>query len=320
MPELPEVLLSALWLNDTLKGCEITNMKILTGRYSRHPLNGEELFRKYKPFKINEINSKGKFLWFDLTGKNDKSYYILNRFGLEGEWGFTKEKHSGLQFTIIDKDNIKSELYFTDSRNFGTVEIVNNKNRLNTELNKLGPDFLKTPFTEQEFYNRIEDYVTKKTNKIIKARGNQKIVTVLMNQTASGGLGSGLGNYLTAEILYYAEISPHTTMKQLYEDKKTAFILADSIKYITKLAFLEANVGYLAHLDPSMSTFIKKLRKNIDNNKNHENNYHSDTILDEKDTFTFQVYGKKYDPFKNPVKPDKIIPGRTTYWVPAIQK
>lgn len=315
MPEVVEVCLTALWLNEKLAGKELTKLVVLGGRYSRHTLEGLSLIDSYGPFKINEINSKGKFLWFELTGKNNKTYYILNRFGLEGEWGFTKQEHSGIQLVIGALN-----LYFTDSRNFGTIEIVNNKKSLDRELDKMGPDLLKTTFTNDEFYKRVEDYVTKGKGSIVKTRGDKEIIKVLMDQSISGGLGSGLGNYLGVEILYDSEISPHKTMKQLYQDKKLVFKLAKSIKYILKLSFLTTNIGYLEHLDESMASFIKKLRKEINDDKNNPYNFHPDIVFDKNDEFKFKVYRQKLDPLGNSVIADKIITGRTTYWAPVVQR
>ncbi|QKF93701.1 formamidopyrimidine-DNA glycosylase [Fadolivirus algeromassiliense] len=314
MPEVVEVCLTSLWLNDKLNGMKIKKINVLGGRYSRHPLKGKNYIEKYSPFTINKIDSKGKFLWFELTGKDGNSYYILNRFGLEGEWGFTKETHSGLEFEIND-----TKLYFTDSRSFGTVEIVNDKTKLDKELDKMGPDFLKTTFTNNEFYNRIEKYITNDTGKIVKARGDKEIIKVLMDQTIKGGIGSGLGNYLSVEALYNAKISPYKKISEIYKDKTLVNSLAASIKYIVKLSFLDASTGYLEHLDEGMASFIKKLRKDVNNNQNNQFNYHPDVVLKDSDKFSFKVYRQKKDPKGNPVQGDKIIPGRTTYWVPSVQ-
>ena len=319
MPEVVEVCLTALWLNEKLSNKKLTKVTILGGRYSRHPLIGLDFINKYQPFTINKIDSKGKLLWFELTDQKNKHYYILNRFGLEGEWSFTKQEHSGLQFTIIDDSNKELNAFFIDPRNFGTVEIINDQKKLNKELGKLGPDFLKTSFTSQEFYDRITKYITRNGKSIVSTRGNKEIIKVLMDQTISGGLGSGLGNYLSVEILYDCKISPHKKMSDIYNDKQLVYNLANSIKYIIKLSYLNANIGYLEHLDSDMASFIQKLRKEIIDNKNHENNYHPSVILSENDKFTFRVYRQKKDPDGNPIKADKIIATRTTYWSPAVQ-
>lgn len=317
MPEIVEVCLTALWLNEKLSNKELTKVKIMGGRYSRHPLKGLIYITTYGPFKINKVDSKGKFLWFELSDKNNKQYYILNRFGLEGEWGFKQQEHSGLQFTITDSPGKEMELYFTDSRNFGTVEIVNDVRKLNKELAKMGPDLLKVPFTNKEFYDRIENYVTRGTGSIVKTRGDKEIIKVLMDQTISGGIGCGLGNYLSVEILYDCKISPHKQIKDIYDDKPLANKLAHSIKYILKLSFLTASIGYLEHLDPDMVSFIKKLRTEID--KKHIYNFHPEIQLDKNDVFSFKVYRQKKDPHGNLIKADKIIGNRTTYWSPLVQ-
>ena len=68
-----------------------------------------------------------------------------------------------------------------------------------------------------------------------------------------------------------------------------------------------------------MSTFIKQLRNDIKLNRNHKYNFHKNVKLKRGDKFTFQVYGQNKDPLGNPIKKDKIIVGRTTYWSPKVQ-
>jgi len=316
MPEVVEVCLTALWLDKKLSGKILDDIKVLGGRYSRHTMPGLTQFKKHKPFKIEKVDSKGKFLWFQLKNKDNETYYILNRFGLEGQWGFTKELHSGVEFVI--KNNITEKvtnLYFTDSRNFGTMAITNNIVDLNNELNKLAPDFLKTPFTNQEFHNRIKDVIYTKTGKLT-AYANKEIIKVLMDQTA---LGSGIGNYLAAENTFLGKISPHKKLKEIYENRTLSNNLAKAIRYNAKLVYMTAKMGYLEHLDPKMEKFINELREEIKKDNDHKYNFQPDVKLKKNDVFSFQVYRKKQDPFGNPVKTEKIIPGRTTYWSPTIQ-
>ena len=129
-----------------------------------------------------------------------------------------------------------------------------------------------------------------------------------MDQTKNSGLGSGLGNYLSVEILYDCNISPYTKMKKLYENKKLAFKLANAIKYIVKLSFLDASIGYLEHLDKGMSSFIKNLRKDINSDTKHKYNFHPDIVLTGKENFSFRVYRQKKDSLGNEVVGSKIIP------------
>src|SRR5690606_16237701 len=102
------------------------------------------------------------------------------------------------------------KLYFNDVRNFGNMEITNNIEILNNKLNSLAPDFLKEDFTNNEFHQMIVSYVHV-NNKLSQARMNKEIVKVLMDQNS---IGSGIGNYLVAEILFKAKISPYTKLKK----------------------------------------------------------------------------------------------------------
>jgi formamidopyrimidine-DNA glycosylase len=314
MPEVVEVCYTAIYLNDKLKDSKITNIKILGGRYSRHPMRGLNYFKQNLPMKVKKVDSKGKFLWFELYGKSNNDFYILNRFGLEGGWGFTKQNHSGVEFTIKDKNNKIKKLYFTDMRNFGTIEMTSRRSDLDKELNMLGPDFLKTSFTEKEFYGRIENYILNKKGEIIKSRGDKEIIKVLMDQKSNLALGSGLGNYLAVEALYRAKISPYKKVKNIYEDRKLSNKLSKAIKYVVKLSYRTATIGYFTNLDQN---WIKKFRSNIDEKNKY--NFHPNIKIGNA-KFKFNVYRQKTDPKGNKVKGDKIINGRTTYWTPSIQK
>lgn len=319
MPEVVEVCLTALWLNHELKNAILSDVKVLGGRYSRHTMPGLSDFKKSNIYKIIKIDSKGKFMWFELVDKNNNCLYILNKFGLSGEWGFDKQDHSNVEFTIKVGTKMR-KVYFTDPRNFGTIEFTTDVKRLNKELAKLGDDFLKLPFTNSEFYDRIDDYVKRGGDTIIKTRYNKEIIKILMDQTVKNGIGSGLGNYLSVSVLYHAKMSPYTPIGKLHKNKALANKLATSIRYIVKFAYLTANIGYLEHLDQGMASFLNKLRKDIEKNPKHPYNFQSSIKIKSGDEFQFEVYGQSEDPYGNPVKADKIIPGRTTYWAPAVQK
>jgi len=281
-------------------GHNITKIKIVSGRYLKKSITG--LDNLTFPLKIISINTKGKFLWFVL--KNDKGdiCYLLNTFGLTGEWSFDKLEHCSVKFTIKKNDNADElYLYFCDVRNFGTIQFTNNDKILNKKLNELAPDMLQSNISEKDFTDIIKSLKNKK----------QKIVQVLMSQNKKTGIISGLGNYLVPEILYRARISPHKKINELSSNDIS--ILYAKIKYVLKLCYLTNNTPYVAHL----SSFLKKHTDNV--KKGKYPNYLRDVKIG-NDKFQFLVYRKKIDLDGNEIIGEKILNGRTTYWCPSVQK
>lgn len=294
MPEVVEITLTAQWLNSECKNKNLEQINILSGRYTHKPI--QNLNKLKFPLKIKSIKSKGKMMYFILSDVDNKEYYIVNRFGLTGEWTTIKNNHSHIEFVVSG-----ISYYFSDYRNFGTIDIYLEKSDLQAELDRLAPDALQSNYTCDEFYDRIVKY------RNTEARRNREIIKVLMDQTNKDGICSGLGNYLSVEILYHARISPRRQMNNISRDDSNR--LCESIKYITKLSYVSSDSGYLEHLDPEMKKYITKFR--------NTKNYHPETNVNGK--FEFTVYQQKVDKLGNPVRKDKIITGRTTYWVPNIQ-
>ena len=134
--------------------------------------------------------------------------------------GYYSIKHNNIEFIY---DNIT--YYFNDMRNFGNL-IVSNKENLNTKLNLLGIDVLN-PINEFSLF--IE--------KICKPKNLNKLIGILLlDQT----IVAGCGNYMRAEVLYFAKINPYTKLKDL-TDKN----LKDIYKYLKKIAFIfyDKNLG-----------------------------------------------------------------------------
>ena len=283
MPEVSEVALTAEILSTHLKNKKLISFDFVAGRFTKKSPVGYEDFVAALPLKVKKIGSKGKFLWFDLVEKKgNKHWYIMNTFGLTGMWSLFEPNYTKAVLTF----NKNKVAYFSDMRNFGTFKFSSDPSELSNKLNELGPDFLK----EDDF-----DLSDIKKYKIA-------IVKILMDQKK---VGSGLGNYLTAEILYRAKISPHRLGNTLSNaDIKN---LTHWIKYVTKLSYVNNHIGYMENLENEAEKIKRK-------------NYHPDIKLKNKESFEFLVYRKKTDPQGNKVKADTIIKGRTTYWVPAVQK
>jgi formamidopyrimidine-DNA glycosylase len=288
MPEVAEVALSAEILSHYFLNKQLLAVDLISGRYTKILPNGTQNkpkgydeFVQALPLKLTKIDSKGKLLWFEYKNAKGKMYYVMNTFGLHGLWSTIQPRHLRVAFSF--SNNMAA--YYGDQINYGTFQFTDNKDILDKKLKSLGPDFLKDDnFT----LDKITSY-------------DKPVVELLMDQKK---LGSGIGNYLVAEILYRAKISPHRKGSSL--KPKEIRDLTYWIKYITKLSYAQNDIGYMVNLAGD----VKKLKKK---------NYHPDIVLDGND-FEFQIYKQKNDPLGNPVKADSIIKGRNTYWVPAIQR
>lgn len=250
-------------------------------------------------FLITNIYSKGKFLWFELVDDNGKKIFILNTFGLTGKWCFKKLKNVRIILTIENK----FELYYCDQINYGTFKITDDVNMFNKKIIELGRDLLRQPYTKDEFFNKVKQIKSKR-----------EIIKILMSQD-NKGIGCGIGNYLSCEILYVAKISPYKKFFEL------------SIEEITSLWFAITNVIARFYIKND-TDYIEHLRESaiIDNN-NDLRFIKNDNITGKNKNITsallydgFLIYSKDYDPYGNEVKKSKIITGRITHWVEKLQK
>lgn len=250
------------------------------------------------PLIIKEIDSYGKILWFEVIDNNKNIFYIVNTFGLKGFWS----NSTGNVCFYFDIE----KMFFNDSIYFGSLTVLSKK-EFEKKLNSLAPDFLRTEFTTADFINWVKSFVKKN-----KKRENIPIVKILLEQKKSSGLGSGLGNYLVAEILYFSKLSPHKKLSELSPNQLKT--LADTIKFKTKLFYMNNSTPYIPHL----KKFIKSHRKSV--SKGIFPNFHPLIHIDENQPSNYFVYKQKLDPNGFKIIKEEIVKGRTTYWCPSIQK
>jgi formamidopyrimidine-DNA glycosylase len=218
MPEVVEIRRYVDFIKKHMLDIPITNLKILNGRYKKHgPFEGYTNIKKSLPVKIIHVNSKGKFLYITF----DNGSVLFSTLGLSGGWTFNPKNTQEFKFPNLveylneatvqeyhDKSlnhlNVQFEtkrgsLYFFDTLSYGTMKVIQNIDELNKKLNKLGPDIMDINTDLNTFKMRLEKYKKK------------KIGLVLMNQKVI----SGIGNYLRADSLWVAKISPHRLIKNI---------------------------------------------------------------------------------------------------------
>ena len=254
MPEGPEINFMTYTIHKKYHNALLNDIKVVSGRYTRHPLpEGFDNLVEHLPSKIESIKNKGKFIYMTL-----KDNSIL---GIKLNYGHLVEedgKHCNIHF-----ETSKGTFYMDDVRNFGTLTVLN-KETLQNQLDKIGPDLLNETVSFKEFETKV-----KKHPKI-------KIGIFLIKQEYF----SGIGNYVRAESLYIAKISPFRLNKDLSDNEIKD--IYEAVLYILRKAF--------SCLKDHGTNIIKK------------------------------VYEQKTTPDNEPVIREKLETARNIYWVPSIQK
>jgi len=267
MPEGPECTIQAEGLNDICQNRVLTNVEVLSGRYTRTPIVNLD---KITNQKIIKISNKGKFIYWVF----DNGFNLFSTLGMSGVYLTTQGTHSRVRFTL-DKN---LDVWYNDVRNFGTMKVATQA-ELAQKLSEIGPDMLNSPCSYNEF-DRIF------SNKRI---ANKNLACFLLDQKRL----SGIGNIYKSEICYRAAVNPSRTLSSFSEAEKLR--IYSNIPIVLKLAY--------AAKGSSQKDF-----KNVDGEDGRFLNAHA------------QVYRKTQDPLGNPVLQAELGDGRTTWWVPEVQK
>lgn len=285
MPEGPEVKTIVDGLNDELKGKTLTDVTFTCGegggKYREKCPSDYEGFIERLPLRLSQVKCRGKFIWFRFYRvivhedgfKTKEKTYIAGGLGMAGIWQFSEAipKHTCMTLNFKGVE----PLHFVDQRHFANVYFYLSAHQLECKLSEIGPDWLNDSISLDEF------------STILTSHPRTNINNFLMNQKYV----SGIGNYIKAEMLYRARISPHRKVSSLSEDD-------------------------IRNLYTSM---ISVMEKSYQKRGMSQENY---VDLDgEKGDYAslLQVYRREYDPKGNKVKAEKMGAGRTTYWVPDLQ-
>ena len=122
MPEGPEVKTTVDFLK-TYTGKTISSFSVLSGRYTKKD-GIKNISNVNFPAKIENVNCKGKFIYFTISYENNnKKCYLFNTLGMTGMWSNKITKHA--RFAITFNEDLV--LYYNDTRNFGTLKFVMSK-------------------------------------------------------------------------------------------------------------------------------------------------------------------------------------------------
>jgi DNA-formamidopyrimidine glycosylase len=274
MPEGPEVRTFADWLHQELVGTTLQRIDYNDlSRYAKKTgLEHSTTLNELCPLEIIDIDARGKKILFCLEKKETGAlYFLVSSPMMEGKWTWQVGKHSGLWLELTDERKI----YFDDARHFGTLEIFLTQELFLDRMGEIGPDLLVDDISDEEWLKKIRN----------KRLSRKKIGVYLMEQKYF----SGIGNYLRAEILYAAKISPHRLLSTLTEFE--SLLIFHEARRLLRESYEAQGASLATYTSPYGG----------------------------KGSFRVLVYAQSQDPQGNPVVAEDIGDKRTTHWVPAIQ-
>lgn len=266
MPEIPEVKLTVDFLNKALQGKNITEWIFSGGRYTEDYPEGYDEFDIALPLTVEEVNCKGKFIYFTLSDCEGGKYFIMHSLMMTGRW---QKIHDDYCKWFVEVDD-GTTLWFRDPRAFATVKFTTDEDVLNQKLNSLGPDIMKPEFTLPLFKDLAKKYPTR------------NVCAFLMDQNVI----SGCGNYIKAEVLYDAKISPQRRMREINDAELE--LIYQSLCVIPRISYNNKGLSLRDYA-------------NEDGKQGHHDR-------------DLKIYGKKW------ARRTKTADGRTTYWDPNHQE
>ncbi len=267
MPEGPEVRRYAIDLSKVVTGRSLQSVSIVSGRYAKTAPEGIEDFQEALSLNVLGTGVHGKFMYWLLEG----TWSIWSTLGMTGAWSSNPSKHTRFKF-ILDGETV----YYNDIRNFGTMKFVKGPQPLINKLKKLGPDLLSEKCDDDLFISRL------------RSQDSKLIVQALMDQSVV----AGVGNYIKADSLWLAEISPHRKVGDISDEELRK--LNNAIRDVMVSSFESggATLRSYAQFDGSAGEYGSR----------------------------FLVYNRKVDQDGNSVIKEKTKDGRSTYWSPDRQK
>lgn len=273
MPEGVEVKISSELIRPLIIN-KVVSMALPSGngRYASSAPEGYADFHKSlftNIVHISDVQVKGKFMYWSF----DHDWYLFNTFGMTGQWSPDKGKHPCFSFSLEDG----SSIHFNDPRHFGTIKFVQGRQKLLEKLNELGWDPLNHGMNDT-WTNYVVGLCARKT---------KTIGELLMDQS----IFAGVGNYIRAEALYLAKISPWRQANLMKKDEILS--LCQALVDVMKESYAHQGATILTYKDAYGA----------------EGRYSS----------CFKVYGQKKDPLGNPIMKQTSPEGRSIHWCPAIQ-
>jgi len=292
MPELPEVEVVRLFLDNHLINKTISDLKIITPKSfigNSKLVEGQKIIKTSRLGKqlslhlgnnliiLFHLKMTGQIIFIPLLSKGEtrrEGDFVFGHPTPKEDKTSLPNKSTRLVFTFSDA----SKLFFNDQRKFGWVKILNQAELVEAQKN-LGLDILSPQFTSKYFYQQLQ-----KTSRPIKL--------VLLDQSNF----AGIGNIYANDALFLAKIHPSNSSKKI--TLKKAILLRD---FLIKIMIESIKAGGSTAKD---------------------NKYIHPDGSSGQHQFSFQVYQREKEPClicQTPIKKVKIG-GRGTFFCPLCQK
>ena len=277
---------SADYLHGLLVGKKAINVFTLSaGRYSNKFPDGHleflEAVGTYGHPIIEDVNVHGKFMYWTVQFEGEtEPWFLWTTYGMSGQWLTRQDKHAAYG------------LYFYDpadpSGSCSELYFVDPRH-FGTLKWVRGRQLLKKKLLTlgpDILAASIPDHVS--LAKRCSKKPDAEICKVLMDQRTI----AGVGNYIKSEALYRAAISPKRLVKDI--DPSEWRVLCESIVAVATESYESQGSTISTYKNPDGSTG--------------------------KGQFKFRVYGQAMDPNGRKVISEQTTDGRTSWWVPDIQK
>lgn len=233
MPEGPECHLYAHQLHTACAGKWFINANIVGGAFVDKPRFAEfrellQTFNSQMPQRIESVQCKGKFIYFTFHPRDlfpDNQWALSSSMGMSGNWrigdGIESDdpkqfKHYHFYFTLFDvATKTRQKIWFKDQRHQGYLKLFPTVIDLEIKLQEIGHDLFPYELVKSAHFNRelhgatFKEFETALT--CTAARSNKPIGKIIHDAK----IVSGVGNYIRAEALYRARISPHRLVGDL---------------------------------------------------------------------------------------------------------
>ncbi|MEO0089154.1 MAG: bifunctional DNA-formamidopyrimidine glycosylase/DNA-(apurinic or apyrimidinic site) lyase [candidate division WOR-3 bacterium] len=244
MPELPEVEtikkeLKPLLINKKFIGVKLENKKIIG--YPQY----REFLKEIINRKILDINRKGKYLTFKLSGNYNLTFHLR----LSGRLIYNENLKEEIKYSRIKFLLNNGVLFFSEPRLLGRVYLYpkNQPPKNLSSLNNLGREPLMPEFNFQYLKEKVKNRYT-------------NIKSLLLDQK----IACGVGNIYSDEALFCAKIHPKRKGSSLkdYEIKR----LVKCLKKIIKMAIKKMGTSISDYLRPngkegSFQKYLKVFRR-----------------------------------------------------------